>query len=197
MPRIASKIAYICRLFVGSTGGIAAVEFAMIVPILLTMLIATFDAGRAIAIYIKVRSATYTLAAVANQYSTIQSTDMSSIVGATSVVLAPYSSTPVVVTISQLSMNNTGAAVVSWSYSLNGTARSQGASVTLPSNFLPANNTTCNSYPCYLMLAEVAYSFTPLFNYFSIGTVSLSDNLYVTPRKSTCVLYPPASVTSC
>ena len=41
----------------------------MVLPVLLLMLLATFDAGRAIAIYMKVRSATYTLAAITNQYS--------------------------------------------------------------------------------------------------------------------------------
>jgi hypothetical protein len=122
---------------------------------------------------------------------------MSSIVGATSVVLAPYSSTPAVVTISQLSMNSSGQVTVSWSYSFNGTPRSRGASVTPPTKFTPANNPTCSSYPCYLLLAEVSYSFTPLFNYFSSGTVNLSDSLYVTPRSALCVKYPPANVTSC
>ena len=69
----------IFRRFVASTRGVAAIEFAIIMPVLLIMLLATFDAGRAIAIYMKVRAATYTLAAITNQYSMsapIQSTDM-------------------------------------------------------------------------------------------------------------------------
>ena len=197
MPRILSKTANIGRLFVASTRGVAAVEFAMIVPVLLIMFLATFDGGRAIAIFMKVRSATYTLAAVTNQYSTIQSSDMTSIVGATAVVLTPYSSTPVVVTISQLSKNSAGQATVSWSYSHNGSARTKGSTVNPPANFTPANNATCSSYPCYLLLAEVSYAYTPLFNYFTRNTITLSDNLYVTPRSATCVLYPPQNVTSC
>ena len=169
----------------------------MIMPVLAIIFLATFDGGRALAVYMKVRSATFTLAAITNQYSTIQSTDMTSIVGATSAVLAPYSSTPTVVTISQLSMANTGKATVSWSYSLNGTARAQGATVVIPTNLQPANNTTCGSYPCYLIFAEVSYTYTPMFGYFTVGTVALSDSLYATPRSSACVLYPPGGVTTC
>jgi Flp pilus assembly protein TadG len=69
----------ICRRFAAADRGVAAIEFAIILPVLLIMLLATFDAGRAIAIYMKVRSATYTLAAITNQYSMsapIQSADM-------------------------------------------------------------------------------------------------------------------------
>lgn len=197
MPRIASRVAGLGRLFVASTRGVAGIEFAAVAPLLAIMFLATYDGGRAIAIYMKVRSATYTLAAITNQYTSIQSSDMTAIVGATSAVLTPYSTTPIVATISQISMNSSGAASVSWSYSLNGTARTQGASVTIPTGLTPSNNATCNSYPCYLILAEVSYTYTPLFSYFTSGTISLSDNLYVTPRSATCVLYPPGSVSSC
>ena len=80
-------------------------EFAAILPVLLLMLLATFDGGNAIAVYMKVRAATYVLASVTNQYSTampIQSSNMTGIMSATTAVLAPYSGTPVVAVISEL-----------------------------------------------------------------------------------------------
>jgi Flp pilus assembly protein TadG len=180
------------RRFAASTRGVAAIEFAMILPILVVMFLGSIDAGRAIAVYMKVRAATYVLAAITNQYPTIQSVDMTNIVGATSVVLSPYSSAPVVVTISQISVSSATKASVSWSYSLNGTALTQGASFTVPGSFA-----TCNSYPCYLIYAQVSYTYSPLFGYVFPASIPLSDSLYVTPRSSACVLYPPQSVTSC
>jgi len=119
------------RRFIASTRGVAAIEFAMILPVLLILLLASFDGGRAISVYMKVRSATYALAAIANQYTTIQSTDMAAIVGATSVVLAPFTGSPVV-TISQIKISSATKATVSWSYSLNGTALTQGSTASLP-----------------------------------------------------------------
>jgi Flp pilus assembly protein TadG len=180
------------KRFAASTRGLAAIEFAMILPVLVLMFLGSVDAGRAIAIYMKVRAATYTLDAITNQYTTIQSTDMSSIVGATSVVLAPYSSSPAVVTISQISVNSSTNATVSWSYSLNGTALTQGATVTVPSSFA-----SCNTYPCFLIYGQVSYTYTPMFGYVFPAKIGLSDSLYVTPRSSTCVLYPPQSITTC
>ena len=58
------------RRFIASTRGVVAIEFAAILPVLLIILLATFDGGRAIVVYMKVRSATYVLASVTNQYST-------------------------------------------------------------------------------------------------------------------------------
>ena len=168
----------------------AAVEFAMILPVMATIFLATFDGGRAVATYMKVRAATYALAAITNQYSTIQSTTvMSSITGATSVIMAPYSSTPAIITISQIAISSTGKATVSWSYSQGGTALSQGSTVTVPTN-LDVDST-------YLIFAQVSYKFTPVFGYFGSGGITFSDNLYVTPRVSNCINYPPQSVTTC
>jgi Flp pilus assembly protein TadG len=179
----------IFRRFIASTRGVAAIEFAMILPVLMTLFLASFDGGRAIAVYMKVRAATYALDAITNQYTTIQSTDMTAILGATAVVLAPYSSSPVTVTISQLALNNKGKAKVSWSATLNGTARKVGSSVTVPAALATPSS--------YLILGEVSYKYTPLFGYFSSTPITLSDSLYVTPRSSACVLYPPGSVTTC
>jgi Flp pilus assembly protein TadG len=183
--------ATILRRFRKSTRGVAAIEFAMILPVLAVIFLASFDAGRAIATYMKVRAATYALAAIANQYSTIQSSDMTTITGATSVIMSPYStsSTNPAITITQITVSSKGKATVSWSYSQGGTALAQGSSVTIPSNLAVANS--------YLIFAQVSYAFSPMFGYFGSGGITFSDNLYVTPRISNCVNYPPASVTSC
>lgn len=185
-------VAKLHRRFAASTRGTAAIEFAFMLPILVVMFLGSIDAGRAIAVYMKVRTATYTLSAITNQYSTIQSTDMTSIVGATGVVLTPYSATPVVVTISQIKVASATKATVSWSYSLNGTALTQGSTVTVPSTFA-----TCSTYPCYLIYGQVSYTYTPVFGYVFPASINLSDSLYVTPRSTSCVLYPPQSVSAC
>ena len=187
----------IYRRFIASRRGMAAIEFAMVLPVLLILFHASFDAGNAIGTYMKVRSATYTLAAITNQYQTIQTTDMTTITGATSAVFAPYASAPAIVTISQIKATSATQAQVSWSYSpTSGYALAQGSAVTnLPASF--GQNTCGNTYPCFVILATVQYTYTPTFGYFITGTLTLSDSLYVTPRSSTCVKYPPQNVTLC
>ncbi len=94
------------RRFGRSTRGVAAIEFAMIMPVLAVMFLASFDGGRAIAVYMKVRDATYTVNAITNQYQIIHDADMQAILGATTAVLAPYSSSPVGVTVSQIAIDS-------------------------------------------------------------------------------------------
>lgn len=187
--------ANILRRFAASRRGVAAIEFGMVLPVLLLLFLASFDAGTAINIYMKVRSATYTLDAITNQYTTVQTSDMQQIVGATAVVLSPYSSSPVVVTISQIKVSSASKANISWSYSLNGTALAQGTSVTLPTQLSTTNS--CGSYPCYLILGQVSYTYTPSFGYFIKNAITLSDSLYATPRSSSCILFASQNVTTC
>ncbi len=183
------KIAQLYRRFIASTRAVAAIEFATVLPVLVLIFLGTFDAGRAIGIYLKLRAATYALVSITNQYSTIQSSDMTTITGATTTVLAPYSAAPAVVTITQIAIDGSGNATVSWSYSLGGTAHTQGNTIAIPAGLVVNNS--------YLIFAEVSYTFTPMFGYFSAGSITMSDNLYGVPRSNTCINYPPQNVTAC
>jgi len=193
-------LASACRRLTASTRAVAAVEFAMILPVLMVLFLSSFDAANGIAIYLKVRAATFSLAAITNQYGTgigaapIATADMTAITSATADVLAPYSTTPLVMTVSQIKATSATQAVVSWSNSVNGNALTTGAPFTgLPTNI--AANTCGGTYPCYFIFATVSYTFTPSFGSFLTGPITLSDSLYATPRSSACVMYngTPAS----
>jgi Flp pilus assembly protein TadG len=195
----------LCRRFLASRRGVAAVEFAVVMPVLLILFLSTFDVGNAIIVYMKVRAATYELAAITNQYGTtvspagqISTSTMSTISAAGASILSPYSSTPLTIIITQIKATSNTQAVVSWSYALNGTPYTVGTTFSLPANL--ANNTcgsgTYNAVAppsglggCYLILSQVSYSYTPMFGAFMTGTLALSDNLYVAPRSTACVQY--------
>jgi Flp pilus assembly protein TadG len=195
----------VSRRFLASTRGLAAIEFGLVFPMLLVMLLASIDAGRAIAIYMKVRAAAYALNSMANQYPIIQDTDIQNIEGATAKVLAPYPSGPAGLRISQIEIT-TGGPKVAWSDGLNMTAYAKNyggvsvpanlAGTSSPNNACPATPASANMYTagnvnqkgCYLLLAEVQYTYTPMFGQFITGPITLSDKLFVTPRNSICVV---------
>ncbi|HWK96328.1 MAG TPA: TadE/TadG family type IV pilus assembly protein [Pseudolabrys sp.] len=178
--------------FARKDDGVAAIEFAVIAPFLLLTMLSTYDIGRAFAVHIKVRTAAATLATITNQYTTgtnnIDATDMTSIVGATAAILSPFPTNVVVTKITQIKMTSASNAVVSWSYATQGNAYATGASwSTLPAQF--KSTKPCNSFPCYLIYAEVSYTYTPLFGAAITGPINLTDNQYATPRSSACVQY--------
>lgn len=102
--------------------------------------------------------------------------------------MAPFPSSSTVVTISQIKATSNTKATVSWSYSVNGTALTTGAMYSgLPSNI--AKDACNKTYPCYFILSQVQYPFTPMFGSYLTGTLMLSDSLFVTPRSSECIQY--------
>jgi Flp pilus assembly protein TadG len=185
MPRRSS----IYSRFLASRRGVAAIEFGFLFPVLLLLLLAGIDAGRAVAISMKVRTAAYAIDSMANTYLFIYDTDMQDILNAASKVLAPYSSPAPALRLSQIKIASGGQTTVVWSDQQNSTAYAQGSAITIPANFTTtsAPNNTCKSYPCYLLLAEVNYTYTPMFGHFITGPITLSDTVYITPRTVTCV----------
>jgi Flp pilus assembly protein TadG len=172
---------HILRRFAKSTRGVAALEFAMTAPVLAVLLLATFDGGRALGVYMKVRATSYALASITNQYSNIHDSDMTGIFAATQTLLAPYPTATLGQTVSGITIDSTGKATVTWSSTQGGTARSVGSTITLPAQLDVAST--------FLIFSEITYSYTPMFGYFSKGAaVNLSDNLFTAPRSTATIV---------
>ena len=69
-----------------------------------------------------------------------------------------------------------GRATIAWSDTLNGTARTVGAAVTLP--------TALNVASTSLIWSEVSYQYQPVIGYVVTGSLNLSDQIYMRPRLS-------------
>jgi Flp pilus assembly protein TadG len=196
------RLLNLSRRFLQSTRGVIAIEFALVFPMLVVMLFASIDAGRAIAIYMKVRAATYALDSMVNQYPSVVDSDLQLIAGAAATILAPYPGGPTGLRISQVEIT-TGGPIVAWSYGVSLTPYTYNASNSLsPPGTLGTHsgaNTACpttsytagnvNGNGCYLLLAEVRYTYTPLFVQFITGPITLSDSIWVAPRNTLCVQY--------
>jgi len=152
------------------------------------MLLATFDGRRPVAIYMKVRAATYTLAAITKsifeEYADPNPPICKAITGGDRRgARSPIQARPRDrYHYCQIKQTTSAQATVNWSYSLYGNSL-RGRHTTwarIPTGL--TTNNACNSYPCYLIFAEVKYTFSPSFGYFVVGTLNFSDDLYATPR---------------
>jgi Flp pilus assembly protein TadG len=174
-PGIARTIAR----FAGERRGVSAVEFAMLLPVMMTLYLGSVEASQGIATQRKVTLVAHALADLASQYTDITDADMSNILAAGSAIIVPYSATSLQEVVSEVSINAQGQASVVWSNSLGGTALSVGQVVTIPAALAVPNT--------YLVLAQVQYSYNPTYGYVMTGTLTLSDESYVLPRQSTSI----------
>jgi Flp pilus assembly protein TadG len=165
--------------FAGERRGVAAVEFAMLLPLMMTLYLGSVEASQGIATQRKVTLVAHALADLASQYTDITNSDMSNILAAGSAIIVPYSATGLQEVVSEVSINAQGQASVVWSDSLGGTALTVGQAVTVPASLAVPNT--------YLVLAQVQYSYKPTYGYVMTGTLTLSDESYVLPRQSTSI----------
>ncbi len=156
--------------------GVSAVEFAMLLPLMITLYLGTVEISQGVGIDRKVTLVTRTVADLAAQVSSINNADMTNLLTASSAVIAPYDNSKLKVTVSLVAIDANGSAKISWSDTLNGTKRTVGSTVTLPA----ALNVASTS----LIWSEVSYSYTPTIGYVVTGTLNLSDQIYMRPRLS-------------
>lgn len=175
--RLASRFAR----FAGERRGLAAVEFAMLLPMLMTLFLGSVEVTTGVAIQRKVTLTARALADLPSQFTTIAAADMSNILNASSDIIAPYAAANLQSVVSELSINAQGQATVVWSAAQNGPARTVGSAVTIPSSLAAANT--------YLLLGEAYYSYNPSYGYVVTGTLTLSDHIYMRPRQSNSVAY--------
>jgi Flp pilus assembly protein TadG len=170
------------RRFAGLAGderGVSAVEFAMLLPLMLTLYLGTVEVSQGIGADRKVTLTARTVADLVAQVSSIDNTGMTNSLSAAAAVMAPFPSGNLKVTVSSVSIDAGGKATVDWSDSFNGTARAKGSTVTLPAALVVPNSS--------LIWSEVQYSYTPTIGYVVSGTLSLKDQIYMRPRLSNSV----------
>ena len=162
------------RTLHGDRRGVAAVEFSLILPIMLTIYLGGVEIGDGFAIDTRVTLVARSVTDLATQYVTIDNQDMSNILGASTTILAPYAAANIIVTVSEITTDSSGNGTVTWSDSLNGTARTVGTKITLPTSLKTANIS--------IIFGEVSYNYTPALGYTITGTITMSDSFYMMPR---------------
>jgi Flp pilus assembly protein TadG len=176
---LAARVRRPLRRFLRDKRGVSAVEFAMLLPLMITLYLGGVEVSSAIAVDRKTTLVARTLGDLVAQSTSVNAADMTNILNAATTVVQPYSDAQLQVTVSRVDVDANGAAKVIWSKARNTTARASNSSVTLP----PALNTANTS----LIWAETQYSYTPTIGYVITGTMQLKDQIYMRPRLSDTV----------
>jgi Flp pilus assembly protein TadG len=164
------------RRFACDDRGVSAVEFALILPIMLLLFFGATELGDALAIDRKVGHVTSTLTDLVTQSKSITDSDMANIFNIAKSIMTPYSDSTLKMKVTGVWIDSSKNATVSWGYAKNDTALSKGASVTLPSSQVQAST--------FLVMTEVHYPYTPTVGYVMTGSYDLTDTFYLRPRLS-------------
>ena len=167
----------------GNNSGVAAVEFAMIIPIMAALLIGTNEFAAGVAVDRKVTIMARTLSDLTSQNVSVTDAQLTNFFSASKAVMTPYASTPVEGTITELYIDpSTLKARVQWSKGI--AVRNKGDIVEIPDALKIAGT--------YLIYSEVKYKYVPSVAWFMNKTdgITLSDTSFTRPRQSLCVVYP-------
>jgi Flp pilus assembly protein TadG len=183
---LASTLRQRCVAFCGDRSGLSAVEFGLLMPLMLTMYFGTVEVTDAISADRQLTLVANTVAEITSQASLpLASTDVSNIMAAASAVLAPFPIGNAQITLSSVVIQN-GIATVDWSTTVNGTIRSGNVTSLIPTSLL-INGTS-------LLWGEAYYAYKPVIGYVVTGTLNMYNQMFVSPRQLTCVQGPGSTL---
>jgi Flp pilus assembly protein TadG len=169
--------------FAQDARGLSAVEFAVVLPLMVTLFLGGTELSQAIGAKRKTVLVNRTIADLVTQDSQITNSEMQTLFGASAAVIAPYTPNNLKIVISQLNIDGNGVAKVEWSDGYKTSRRATNSVVTLPTG-LNIPNTR-------LIMAETSYDYTPPIGYTLTGTIALKDQMYLRPRLTASITRDP------
>jgi TadE-like protein len=208
MQRVWLRMRLAAVRFFNDARGIAATEFAMIVPIMLAMFFGTVEVSSGVAVDRKVTLDARTLADLISQAppdpnpavkdardALIYDTYLQNVFTSAIPIMKPYDLPPARLQLSQIYVDKNLVAKIQWSKAgifitngdtqatLTSSTRNVGDIVTGVPTALLVKQT-------YLLFGEVNYNYTPLgIGYVMKSNVMLSDVAYARARQVVCVVY--------
>ena len=182
--RLAVRVRRPLRRLLRDERGVSAVEFAMLLPLMITLYLGGVEVSQAIAVDRKVTLVARSLGDLVAQSTTVDQFghDQHSRRRPPrwfSRFPTPRSRSSV----SSVTIDAQSVAKIAWSDTKNGTASTPGSTVTLPAALNVANTS--------LIWAEAQYGYTPTIGYVITGTMQLKDQIYMRPRLSDSVTRTP------
>ncbi len=177
------RLAQLLRRFPRAQHGVAAVEFALMLPMMLAIYIGAFEASALISMDRKVQSVSGSIGdLVARTNQSLTTAQMRDYFRAASGIMTPYSSDDVLQVVTAVSVDNNGRAVVVWSRQFtNGiysatTPRAKDSVFPLPTEMANISKGQM------VIVAEASYDYPPLFGLFFNQQVNLYRSSFFLPR---------------
>lgn len=153
-----TRLAKARRRFRRDEGGVSAIEFVLIFPLLVGMLAGTVDIGQALTVSRKMNQVVSTLGDMTSQQTAWSTTDIDAIVAGSATIIEPFSKTSLKIDIAILDVDSSLNAKVNWARGYNKSALTKNAAspVTIPTNIAQSG--------VQLIAVKATYSLTTPFS---------------------------------
>jgi Flp pilus assembly protein TadG len=171
--------------------GVSALEFAFVLPLMLTIYIGSFELSQGLSAKTKVSQTARTVTDLVARSTTITTSQMSDIFNATNTVMSPFTITTAsfVLVVSTINIDANSNTTIGASCASDGnTYYTPGQTVIVPAALVVPNS--------QLIWGTASYTYSPFLVrggapfYTMVGPVSLADQMYMAPRMSPTVSLP-------
>jgi Flp pilus assembly protein TadG len=166
------------KRFRKAKSGMAAAEFALIVPVMVAFFFGMAELGDYILAARKVANISSTAADLTSQTPSVTNAEMNEIMNALAVIIRPLDPSTSTIRISSIVADNQGRLSVRWSDARRTSAYNAGSAAPswVPTNIVPANQS--------VIVAEVTLRYQTLFGMYLTSGITISDNFFLKPRRS-------------
>ncbi len=177
------------RAFVSNQSGVAAIEFALLVPIMLGLYFMLNETSNGLRAARKTTMVARIMADLATRPSNLSDADKNDIFASAAPILSPFPADKGSYRLTSIRFDATGKGSVDWS-EVNGTGIGSAHARCTPTETRPTQpGLVPLSVPAGLkvpntsvVLAEALVKYTPIVGYNITGEINLKDQLYMRPR---------------
>ena len=177
MRMIAMSIKQKIKLWIESEDGIAAAEFGLIFPILLVMLLGTFDLGNGILAAQKTIRASQVTADLITRSRTVNDTDINEAIDAGELALQPFPTDEYGVDIISIRFNEDAEPEIVWQVTQGNIT-----AITDLSDATPLAEANSG-----VVMVTTNYTFEPAFGDFLFGDIEMQERAFSRGRRSAVV----------
>lgn len=169
-----------------SRSGVSAVEFALILPLMLLLYAGSVELSEALAVDRKVNRVASTVGDLIAQGDTLSQAELNEIFAASTAIMEPYATSPLKIMVMAVEIKSTNPKQsIAWAKTNDGSSPPT-TPVTVPDSIAKAGS--------YIIVTQTTYSFTSPFSTFMKGITgksayTLSHTFMMRPRISEQVLW--------
>jgi Flp pilus assembly protein TadG len=179
-----ARAAALMRAFRRDEKAVSALEFALLLPLMITVYLASFDISLVITADRRVTSIASSIGDLVGQATQINTDEMNDIFEAATAIIQPMDAAALSIVVTSVVADEDGETTVAWSQAHNGSGETPGATFSLPNGIIQPLES--------VIVASVSYSYSsPLAQFLDGEQWNLDEVFYLRPRRTNQVVFNP------